>query len=101
MNKNAIFRSELTGLEPGTDYRFRIGLDSAEKKFRTMPSKATNTIEFVSGGDAGVGVEAKHTNEIAARQSPSFVFWEAISLTRTACSRQFSSVPCELFEPID
>lgn len=74
MLKHHIFRTELTGLEPGTDYRFRIGLDSAEKKFRTMPNKATNTIEFISGGDAGVGEEAQHTNHVAAKQSPSFVF---------------------------
>src|SRR5580698_161579 len=35
-----IFRTELTGLEPGADYRFRVGGDSAEQKFRTMPAKA-------------------------------------------------------------
>jgi hypothetical protein len=34
-----IFRSELIGLEPGTDYRFRVGLDSAEQRFRTMPAR--------------------------------------------------------------
>lgn len=69
-----IFRTELTGLEPATDYRFRIGMDGAEKKFRTMPAKATQTIQFISGGDAGVGPATTHTNAIAAKQSPSFVF---------------------------
>ncbi len=65
--------AELTGLTPDTDYRFRVGTDSAEQRFRTMPSKATNTIHFVSGGDAGVGVHTVQTNHVAAAQSPMFV----------------------------
>lgn len=68
-----IFRTELTGLEPGTDYRFRVGHDSAEERFRTMPAKATNTIQFVSGGDSGIGTHAVQTNHVAAAQSPMFV----------------------------
>lgn len=67
-----IFRTELKGLEPGAEYRFRVGLDSKEKRFRTMPAKATETIQFVSGGDAGIGNAAIQTNELAARQSPMF-----------------------------
>jgi acid phosphatase type 7 len=73
MTDRWIFRTELTGLEPDTDYRFRVGLDSAEHKFRTMPKKANNTIHFVSGGDSGIGKEAVHTNHVAAAQSPQFV----------------------------
>ena len=68
-----IFRTELTGLEPDTDYRFRVGLDSAEQRFRTMPAKATNTIHFVSGGDSGIGRHASNNNRVAAAQSPQFV----------------------------
>ena len=71
MTDKSIFRAELTGLEPDTDYRFRVGLDSAEQRFRTMPAKATNTIHFVSGGDAGVGPHTVQTNHVAAAQSPS------------------------------
>jgi hypothetical protein len=63
----------LTGLEPGTEYRFRVGLDSAEERFRTMPAKATDTIHFVSGGDSGIGPHAVMTNHVAAAQSPMFV----------------------------
>jgi acid phosphatase type 7 len=70
---NWIFRTELTGLEPDTDYRFRVGLDSAERRFRTMPAKATNTIHFVSGGDSGIGLHAINNNHVAASQSPQFV----------------------------
>jgi acid phosphatase type 7 len=68
-----ILRTELSGLEPGTDYRFHVGLDSAEEKFRTMPAKATETIHFVSGGDSGINKHAVATNHVAAAQSPMFV----------------------------
>jgi hypothetical protein len=68
-----LFRCELTGLEPDGEYRFRVGLDSAEQRFRTMPAKATDTIHFVSGGDAGVGLHTVQTNKVAAAQSPMFV----------------------------
>src|SRR3954454_7855440 len=36
-----ILRAELTSLDPGTDYVFRVGTDSAEQCFRTMPAKDT------------------------------------------------------------
>jgi hypothetical protein len=68
-----IFRSELTGLEPGSDYVFRVGSDSAPHRFRTMPAKDTNTLQFVSGGDAGTGAATRKTNRLAAVQSPNFV----------------------------
>ncbi len=73
MTAKRVFRSELTGLEPDTDYRFRVGLDSAEFKFRTMPAKATRTLQFVSGGDAGIGTHTMATNKLAAVQQPDFV----------------------------
>jgi hypothetical protein len=68
-----IFRTELTGLEPGEDYVFRVGSDSAEQRFRTMPAKDTNPIQFVSGGDAGTGGPPRHSNRLAAAQAPEFV----------------------------
>lgn len=67
-----VFRAELTGLSPGTDYQFRIGKDSPVYKFRTMPAKATDTIHFVSGGDCGVNAHAVSNNISAARQDPMF-----------------------------
>jgi hypothetical protein len=69
-----IFRTELTGLVPNTTYDFRIGKSSPIYRFRTMPSKATNTISFVSGGDCGVNPHAVQNNQLAARQDPSFIF---------------------------
>src|SRR5690242_15401655 len=37
MTELKIFRTELTGLQPDTEYTFRVGNDSAEFKFKTMP----------------------------------------------------------------
>ncbi len=67
-----VFRAELTGLVPGTDYDFRIGKSSPTYRFRTMPAKATDTIHFVSGGDCGVNAHAIANNVQAARQDPMF-----------------------------
>ena len=67
-----VFRAELTGLKPGTDYQFRIGKKSPTYRFRTMPAKATNAIHFISGGDCGVNVHAVANNVQAARQDPMF-----------------------------
>jgi phosphodiesterase/alkaline phosphatase D-like protein len=67
-----VFRAELTGLSPGTDYQFRIGKHSPAYRFRTMPAKATDTIHFISGGDCGVNAHAVANNVQAARQDPMF-----------------------------
>jgi hypothetical protein len=42
---------ELTGLEPGRDYRFRISGLAEEFAFRTMPADADTPVTFVVGGD--------------------------------------------------
>jgi acid phosphatase type 7 len=68
-----VFRAELTGLSPGTEYQFWIGKQSPTYRFRTMPAKATDTIHFVSGGDCGVNVHAVANNIEAARQDPMFI----------------------------
>jgi hypothetical protein len=67
-----VFRAELTGLSPGTDYQFRIGQQTPVHRFRTMPAKATDTIHFISGGDCGVNGHAIANNIQAARQDPMF-----------------------------
>jgi hypothetical protein len=68
-----VHRAELTGLKPGTEYRFRIGSHSAESRFRTMPAKATDAFQFISGGDAGANEHVTANNILAARQDPMFV----------------------------
>lgn len=67
-----VHRCEITGLQPGTEYQFQIGQAEPTYRFRTMPSKATNVIQFVSGGDVGVDQHAVNTNILAAKQEPYF-----------------------------
>jgi hypothetical protein len=67
-----VHRCELTGLTPGAEYKFRIGSATSDLRFRTMPAKATDTIQWVSGGDAGIDQHAIGTNIIAAKQEPYF-----------------------------
>jgi len=69
-----VHRCELTGLRPGTEYQFRVGDEQKLRRFRTMPATATNTLQFVSGGDAGTGSHAIGTNILAAKQEPYFAF---------------------------
>ncbi|WP_425618496.1 fibronectin type III domain-containing protein [Anatilimnocola sp. NA78] len=69
-----VHRCELTGLKPDTDYQFHIDDSKRSYRFRTMPAKATNTIQFVSGGDCGTGSAAVETNVLAAKQDPQFAF---------------------------
>lgn len=67
-----VHRCELTGLSPGTEYQFSIDDSKRSYRFRTMPAKATNTFQFVSGGDCGIGSAAVATNVLAAAQEPYF-----------------------------
>jgi len=67
-----VHRCELTGLTPGAEYQFRIAGGDKTYRFRTMPAKATNTIQFVSGGDCGTNEHAVATNILAAKQEPHF-----------------------------
>lgn len=67
-----VYRCPLTGLKPGTDYQFRLSHQADEFRFRTMPARATDTIQFVSGGDSGVNLHAIASNILAAKQDPYF-----------------------------
>jgi hypothetical protein len=70
--ESKVHRCELIGLHPGTEYQFQIGPTSPIYRFRTMPARATDTIQFVSGGDSGIDVHAIKTCMNAARQEPWF-----------------------------
>lgn len=72
MSDLKVFRAELINLKPGTDYQFRIGKFSPTYRFRTMPSRSTNSIPFISGGDCGVNLHTVANNIQAARQDPFF-----------------------------
>jgi hypothetical protein len=68
----SVIRCELTGLTPGTEYQFRLSPEGTISRFRTMPATATDTLQFVSGGDCGVNPYAVATNRLAAAQEPWF-----------------------------
>lgn len=72
MTELMIYRAELTGLTPQTDYQFRVGTQARTFRFRTMPSRANDTIHFISGGDCGTNSHAIANNIQAARQDPMF-----------------------------
>ncbi len=67
-----VYRCELTGLRAATEYQFQIGKAAKTYRFRTMPSTASNTIQFVTGGDCGTDQHAVNTNILAAKQEPYF-----------------------------
>ncbi len=67
-----VFRVELTGLMPGTEYSFRIGKASGSYKFRTMPNKLVDGFSFISGGDCGHNQHTINNNRVAALQEPAF-----------------------------
>ena len=67
-----VHRAELTQFAPGTEYQFQIGDSPAVHRFRTMPTKATNDFQFISGGDCGTNEHAIANNIIAAKQNPMF-----------------------------
>ncbi|WP_437187141.1 fibronectin type III domain-containing protein [Planctomicrobium sp. SH668] len=67
-----LHRLEVEGLQPNTDYQFRVSGTTEVRKFRTMPSHATDTIQWVSGGDCGTGSACRKVNAIAAMQDPRF-----------------------------
>ncbi len=67
-----VFRAEMTGLRPGTEYLFQIGGNPTTHRFRTMPAKATDSFQFISGGDCDVNPHAIANNIQAAKQEPMF-----------------------------
>jgi hypothetical protein len=68
---------ELTGLKPGTDYRFRFSENSGEFTFRTIPQNSREPIRFVVGGDTMDPLDMldesfEETSRLAAKQDPMF-----------------------------
>ena len=69
----SVFRAELTGLTPGTEYEFRIGTMSPAYRFRTMPAKATKAL-YLCLGRRPRRQPARHQQQYqaAAKQDPMF-----------------------------
>jgi acid phosphatase type 7 len=70
-----LHRIELTQLRPGALYRFKIGSNGKEYKFRTIPSDPKATIRFAVGGDVYHDNPqfVTKTNQTVSRYQPMFV----------------------------
>lgn len=75
-SKLLINRVELTGLESGTVYEFKVNADLEMRTFRTMPKDASEPVRFIIGGDVrGSRGLMERTNKMAASFSPDFIVW--------------------------
>jgi len=76
-----VHTSELTGLVPGTEYRFRMfgsghGESTRDYSFRTMPSEAHRPLRIAIGGDIRHRAAwMERTNRQAMRFDPDFMVW--------------------------
>ena len=68
----AVVKASWEGLEPGSEYVFRVG-DSPEMKFRTAPAKLEEGLTFAEGGDSDVTEVAEEIYGVAAGQNPLFI----------------------------
>jgi hypothetical protein len=68
---------ELTGLQPGTIYHFKLTENGKEHQFRTLANTLNGPIRFAVGGDIyhdGID-QVKKTNRQVAKLQPDFVLW--------------------------
>mgnify|MGYP003584132045 CR=1 FL=1 len=67
-------RVELTGLDPGALYEFRVGDEAAPRRFRTLPARLAEPLTFVEGGDVYQDATTMdRVNKLAASFDPAFV----------------------------
>ncbi len=72
-----IYRTELTDLEPGTEYVFQVGHFAREFRFRTMPDSIDDEpLVFAAGGDTMHMPQLfEPTNEVVMEYDPQFIVW--------------------------
>jgi len=72
-----IHRVELTGLHPGSSYRFRMGEFNRKYKFNTMPTHIDDQpVRFAAGGDVRHSQEMmERTNRAVMDYDPDFIAW--------------------------
>jgi acid phosphatase type 7 len=68
-SRRTIYRAEVTGLQPATEYEFRFGGDSRSYRFRTMPTHLQEPLRIAIGGDS---MHRKDWMEQVARESMRF-----------------------------
>ncbi len=71
-----IHRIELTDLEPGTEYEFRLAEGGRTYRFRTMPADLRSPVRFASGGDVRHEREMmERMNRVVVPYDPDFILW--------------------------
>jgi acid phosphatase type 7 len=71
-----IHRVELTGLEPGTTYEFRVSEGGRIYRFRTMPRDLSRPLRFATGGDVRHSqAMMERTNRALLPYDPDFIVW--------------------------
>jgi hypothetical protein len=68
-----IYRKELTGLEPGSIYQFRVGEFERVYSFRTMPEDIYTPLRFAAGGDTSYGEQFRKTNRAVMQYDLDFI----------------------------
>lgn len=76
-SERTVYRVELTGLEPDTEYRFQVNPFTRKYKFRTMPESVEDEpLVFAAGGDTRHRQEwMERMNRVAMEYDPAFVVW--------------------------
>jgi hypothetical protein len=76
-SERASFRTELTGLKPGTEYVFQVGGYAKQYRFRTMPADSKERpIVFAAGGDTlSFPQLMEQTSRAAMQHDLDFVLW--------------------------
>lgn len=70
-----ILRVELTGLKPGTAYRFRQQGSDWPYYFRTMPLALDEPLRFAIGGDTHYRTRFRNMNKVVMEHDPAFIVW--------------------------
>lgn len=70
-----IYRTELTGLVPGTRYEFRPNGRELPYHFTTMPAKLDRPLRIVAGGDTAWNNSFAKINKVVAGLQPDLILW--------------------------
>ncbi|MDN3690184.1 purple acid phosphatase family protein [Cyclobacterium jeungdonense] len=70
-----IHRMELTGLDPDSNYEFRVGEFQRVYSFRTLPARNDRPLRFAAGGDTSHGDLFRRMNRAVMRYDPDFIVW--------------------------
>lgn len=75
-SERSIRRVHLDGLEPDSEYVFRVGEFTREYRFRTLPDELEEPLTFATGGDTRHSQEMmERTNRVAMEHDLQFIVW--------------------------